>query len=199
VSEIISSLSGSNVGGRDITVKTETVSEGGTIGRTEIGQEYLESLLKTKIIVVTQRDAWEDHYRLFEALAGGAMVMTDTMLSLPDGLVDGESVVMFKSREQLRVLLMYYLHPKQDEIRLAIARKGFEVAMGHHRSYHRMEEVFFGKQLSLPTLPHDSVAASRKENGAPRNGAPPKRPPRKKKIITVVDKGNVKQNKGTNS
>lgn len=148
VSDVVSSLDGIMVGGREITAVAKSISEGGSIGRTEVDQEYLESLLKTKIVVVAQRDAWEDHYRLFEAFTGGAMVMTDTMLSLPDGLVDGESVVMYKSREHLRLLLLYYLHPKQDEARMAIAFKGFEVAMGRHRSHHRMEEVFFGKHLS---------------------------------------------------
>ena len=184
VSDIVSSLNGIIVGGKEIRARTESISVGGSIGRTEIDQDYLESLLKTKIVVVAQRDAWEDHYRLFEAFTGGAMVMTDTMLSLPDGLVDGESVVMYKSREHLRVLLLYYLHPKQAEVRLAIARKGFEVAMGQHRSHHRMEEVFFGKQLSLL---HNNVTFSTEKNKTTSM-----LPTRKKRVINVVNKGNVR-------
>lgn len=112
------------------------------------------------------------------------MVMTDTMLSLPGGLVDGESIVIYKSREHPRLLLLSYLHPKQTEARLAIARKGLEVAMGPLRSHHRMEEVFFRKQLSLP---QDNITLS-----GEKSKTPSKLPTRKKRIIVVVNTGNVK-------
>jgi spore maturation protein CgeB len=135
-------------GTRKITAMAGSVSGGGSIGRTEVADLYVESLLTTKIVVVAQRDNWEDHYRLFEAFVGGAMVMTDLMISLPEGLIDGDNIVMYRSKDNLRELLLHYLNPKQDEVRLAIARKGYEVAMEQHRSYHRMEEVFYGKRLS---------------------------------------------------
>jgi len=78
--------------------------------------------------------------------------MTDLMLSLPKGLIDGESIVMYRSRDHLKELLMHYLHPDQDRVRLAIARKGYEVATSRHRTYHRMEELFFGNPISPASL-----------------------------------------------
>ena len=153
VSKVVASLNGTMVGKRKISALARTVSEGGSIGRTDVAASYVESLLTTKIVVVAQRDIWEDHYRLFEAFVGGAMVMTDLMIFLPSGLADGENIIMYRSLDDLRELLLYYLHPDQDEARMAIARKGYEEAMGRHRSYHRMEEVFYGKILSSGSLP----------------------------------------------
>jgi hypothetical protein len=159
VSNVVSSLNGNLAGNRKITALAESVSDGGSKGRTGVAEAYVESLLTTKIVVVAQRDLWEDHYRLFEAFVGGAMVMTDMMISLPAGLVDGKNIIMYRSLKELRQLLLYYLDPEQDKIRLEIAQKGYEVAMGQHRSYHRMEEVFFGKRLSPPTLSSVNTAS----------------------------------------
>lgn len=86
--------------------------------------------------------------------------MTDHMLSLPSGLVDGESVVMYKSLDDLREKLLYYLDPAQNTARMKIARKGYEVAMGMHRSFHRMEEIFYGKPLS-PWVPSNPATQGR--------------------------------------
>lgn len=156
VSKVVSSLNGTMAGTRQISALAGTVSTGGSNGRTEVSDDYLEGLLTTKIVVVAQRDSWEDHYRLFEAFVGGAMVMTDLMIALPPGLVDGENIVMYRSLDELREKLLYYLNPEQKNVRLKIARNGYDVAMGQHRSYHRMEEVFFGKRLSKSMLPSSS-------------------------------------------
>ena len=115
-------------------------------GRRQVQSAYIEAMLNTKIIVVTQRDDWEDHYRLFEALVSGAMVMTDRMLSLPSGLQNGTSIVEFESAEDLRQKIMYYVSHSDE--RLDIARKGREVSMSQHRTFHRVEQVVFGKVVS---------------------------------------------------
>jgi Uma2 family endonuclease len=72
--------------------------------------------------------------------------MTDRMLSLPDGLQNGTSILEFSSQQELGALLDYYLrHPEE---RFEIGRQGRLVAMSRHRSWHRMEEVIFGRVLS---------------------------------------------------
>jgi hypothetical protein len=124
------------------------VSVGLSIGRTKVSKEYLESLLTSKIVVVAQRDSWEDHYRLFEAISCGALVMTDPMLSLPDELVDGEHIIVYRSLDHLRELVLYYLDPAHKDERLRIARAGWNLAMGRHRTFHWMEELFFGQRIS---------------------------------------------------
>ena len=131
---------------RRIRVETSIQGERGRLGRDGLSLGYIETMLSSKIVVVTQRDQWEDHFRLFEALVCGAMVLMDEMLSLPHSLKDGESVVFFRSLEDLRVKATYYLaHPEE---RLRIARKGWEISMTEHRSWHRMEELLFGRALT---------------------------------------------------
>jgi hypothetical protein len=129
-----------------LQVLGDVVSANGSKGRTTAQAAYVDALLTTKIVVVAQRDAWEDHYRLFEALIGGALVMTDPMWTLPGGYVHGENIVVYQTLEELRQYLLYYLeHPEE---RLEIARKGWQLAKSRHRTYHWMEELFFGKRLT---------------------------------------------------
>jgi len=131
---------------KNLTAYIGLAGEAARDGRRGVKSEYIEALLGTKIVVVTQRDCWEDHYRLFEALVSGAMVLMDRMLSLPAGLENGTSVVEFTSEESLRSLIWHYLD-NPDE-RRAVAREGRRVAMTRHRSWHRMEEIVFGEVLS---------------------------------------------------
>jgi Glycosyl transferases group 1 len=132
---------------RNWTVRVGLAGSPTRVGRQSVASAYLDAMLSTKIMVVTQRDGWEDHYRLFEALVSGALVMTDQMLSLPSGLRNGTSLVEFGSLRELMSLLDYYLIHQEE--RLQIAAKGRRVAMLRHRSWHRIEEVIFGRPLTL--------------------------------------------------
>lgn len=117
------------------------------VGRKKASGDYVTALLDSKIVVVAQRDKWEDHYRLFEAIVAGCMVMTDRMLSLPAGLQNGTSVVEYTSAEELKAMISYYLtHPAE---RIEIARRGREIAMSRHRSWHHMEKVLLGEVKTL--------------------------------------------------
>jgi hypothetical protein len=125
-------------------------------GRSYVSSSYIDALLTTKILVVTQRDKWEDHYRLFEAFTAGPMVMTDRMLALPEGLKNGTSIVEFGSEKELLSLVKYYVEHKAE--RLSIAAEGRRVAMSLHRSWHRMEFIIFGRPLTTCSLPKSNSA-----------------------------------------
>uniref|UniRef100_A0A7R9WX64 Spore protein YkvP/CgeB glycosyl transferase-like domain-containing protein n=1 Tax=Craspedostauros australis TaxID=1486917 RepID=A0A7R9WX64_9STRA len=131
---------------RTIRASTKLQGQRGKMGRNFVEEAYILALLQSKIVVVTQRDEWEDHYRLFESMASGALVIHDTMLSPPRGVVDGTSIVFFESLEDLERKIVYYL--QHEEERLGIAERGWMVAMGQHRSWHRVEEVVFGCPLT---------------------------------------------------
>jgi hypothetical protein len=105
-----------------------------------------------------------------ESMASGAMVMTDVMLAPPLGLEDRVNVVVYKDPEELKDLIRYY--KRHDDERKKIARKGYELAMGSHRCWHRMEELIFGTSLSHVDRPFDL--------------APPKEP-RPQKIQWLFD------------
>jgi glycosyltransferase involved in cell wall biosynthesis len=109
-------------------------------------------LLQSKIVVVAQRDEWEDHYRLYESLASGALVLTDPMLALPEGLVNGTNLLVYDTLQDLERLLTYYL--KHDEERQEIAKRGFSMVMGRHRSWHRMEQILFGQPQTSVDKPY---------------------------------------------
>ena len=133
---------------RRLKVIGDFVSQAGFEGRSLVNMAYVDALLTTKIVVVAQRDDWEDHYRLFESLAGGALVLTDPMWSLPNGLVNGTHLVVYRSMKELRYLIMYYLEHENE--RLEIARAGWQESLTNHRSHHEMEKLFFGSILSPP-------------------------------------------------
>ena len=120
-----------------------------------VQREYIEFLLKSKIVVVAQNDEWEDHYRLFESMASGALVFTDVILALPHGLRNRTNIVVYDSRSSLRRQLAYYLDPQNKEERLTIARRGWKYVMGKHRSWHRLECLLFGMARTLANKPED--------------------------------------------
>lgn len=127
---------------REIRVFAGLVGSDKRKGRNDVSEEYVKTMLQSKIIVVAQRDAWSDHYRLMEALSSGALVIADETLVLPRGLRDRESLVIFKSFSDLRDQLFFYLTHENE--RKAIAKRGWQIAMGYHRSWHAMEGVIFG-------------------------------------------------------
>jgi hypothetical protein len=162
VSTIVASLSGRRTHGRKIHT---TINMPGDVELMELNErqtKYVEQLIKAKAVVVAQRDEWEGQNRLFEALASGAMVFADKALALPDGLKDKESIIIYDSAKSLEDSLLYYLGPKLNKERLSIARKGWEVAMGRHRSWHRVEEVLYGKPLTQVDRPLDPAPSKRK-------------------------------------
>eukprot|EP00934_Nitzschia_sp_Nitz4_P007479 Nitzschia sp. Nitz4//scaffold3_size479765//129602//131054//NITZ4_000056-RA/size479765-snap-gene-0.122-mRNA-1//1//CDS//3329550626//7469//frame0 len=112
-------------------------------GRSNANLPYVNALFSTKIVVVAQRDEWEDHYRLFESLASGALVVHDKMLAPPKGLQHGVNILFFETFRELEELLTYYL--ENTEERIQVARRGRELAFGRHRSWHRIEELIFGR------------------------------------------------------
>ena len=127
-----------------------------TRGRATANRDFVETMASAKIVVVSQRDQWEDHYRLFEALVSGAMVLTDWMWTLPHGYEDGVSIVVYRSEADLTAKLDRYLDPDHESDRIAIANAGRKLAMDRHRSWHRMEELIFGRALTVGDPPDDN-------------------------------------------
>ena len=127
----------------NITAFVGLSGEAAENGRSFLQPAYVRDLIRHKIVVVCQRDYHEDHYRLMEALAGGALVLTDPMLSLPYGFLEGENIVFYHNMTDLQDKILYYL--RNDTARLEIARKGWSEAMSRHRSWHLVEDLLFGE------------------------------------------------------
>jgi hypothetical protein len=123
----------------NLTIFTDIVGTQGRQGRQGVHTEYARALLEVKIVVLSQRDRYEDHYRLFEALVSGAMVMTDPALSFPWGVVHNETISVYTSLNEMRSQIIHYL--QHDEERWRIAKAGRELALKHHLPRHRWEDL----------------------------------------------------------
>lgn len=129
--------------------------------RLDVAIPYVESLASSRIVVVTQHDEWEGHWRLLEGMASGALVLSDAIVALPVGLVNGTNVVLYDSVDNLRRLVAHYL--QHDEERLRIARQGLEYALGSQRTWHQLERVLFGRPLTNARDPFADAPKKRKE------------------------------------
>lgn len=117
--------------------------EGMVLGNIQL--KYIKALLHCKLVVIAQRDEWEDHYRLYESLASGALVLMDSMLAPPEGLRNKTNVLIYDSLESLERLIHYGL--ERDSRRQSIAKRGMQLALGRYRSWHRVEQLLFGQPL----------------------------------------------------
>ncbi len=79
--------------------------------RNEINNDYLEKMLRCKIIVTSNPNLWEGDYRLYEALISGALVFVDNMKAI-SGFTDNENICFYdlNNLEGLKNKLIYYLH-----------------------------------------------------------------------------------------
>ena len=106
-------------------------------------------MLQYKILVVAQKDKYEGHYRLMDALLSGALVMTDPMSSLPLFLEDRVNIVVYRSPAELKRLLKFYLLRDHEAERIEIGRKGREIALRHHSPAAWVERMVFGNWSTL--------------------------------------------------
>jgi hypothetical protein len=113
----------------------------GVEGRNNFQEEYFDQMRRTRVVVTCNRvPDWEGDYRLFEALASGAMVMVNTMLTpVRNRFIDCRHLVCFRNLDDLEDKLYYYL--ENEDQRLAVAQRGFDHAMKHHKVSDRIEEM----------------------------------------------------------
>ena len=125
-----------------LDVFTGMLGKAGGVGRNQPQLDYAASMLQFQIVVVCQRDKWEDHFRSMEALVSGAMVMTDPMLPLPYRFVNDSNIIVYRSIAELKSFATYYA--SHDEERIQIARRGYETAMNYHQPWHLTERLLLG-------------------------------------------------------
>ena len=108
--------------------------------RRGISDEFLEAQFSSKIIVTCNPSHWEGDFRLWEAVASGALVFVDNMwVPTAHPFVDGEHLILYDQHDKdafLRKLGYYLSHP--DEAR-AIAKACLAHALKHHRAVSRMD------------------------------------------------------------
>ncbi|KAL7527137.1 hypothetical protein ACHAXR_004431 [Thalassiosira sp. AJA248-18] len=120
-----------------IQVNTDVVGFIHRAGRRGFHPNFISGMASTEIIVLAQRDNWEGHFRLCEALLSGAL----TQKYFPHDLFDGENIVIYNSWLDLELKILHYLDPKNEEERIKLGR-GREVVLTHHRSWQQAERLF---------------------------------------------------------
>lgn len=138
VSEIVGTIPQRNP---NVTVDTNVYGSVRHRGRHSVHSDYIEAMLSTKIIVLAQRDKWEDHFRFDEALLSGALVMTEPQIYYPHGVVDGENLLIYHSMVELESMIHYYLLPEHEQSRISIGRRGRELALSEHRTWQQAERL----------------------------------------------------------
>lgn len=117
------------------------VGSRGEDGRSQFQPEYFERMRQSRVVVTCNPvPRWEGDYRLFEALASGAMVMVNRMLTpVHHPFAAGRHLVFYDDLDDLERKL-YRLLGREDE-RLEIARQGFAHALAHHKVVDRIDEI----------------------------------------------------------
>ena len=70
------------------------------------------------------------------------MVMSDPMTNWPQGLADGENIVVYHSWADLELKVLHYLIPANEDERLEIGRRGREAALRYQRPWQQAEQLF---------------------------------------------------------
>lgn len=106
----------------------------------QVNNGYINQLLKSKIIVTSNPKNHEGDYRLFEALASGALVFSDQMLTpVKNPLIDKKHIIYYKNIKQLHQLLIYYLNNTKE--REEISKNGYQYSMKYHTFVYRTTEI----------------------------------------------------------
>ncbi len=90
-------------------------------------------------IVVNSSINYDVNMRVFEALASGALLITDPADSLEELFKDGEELVIYHDENELISKIKYYLDHEDERIK--IAQKGREKVLKYHTYHHRAEQI----------------------------------------------------------
>ncbi|MCX8065909.1 MAG: glycosyltransferase [Candidatus Hydrogenedentes bacterium] len=90
-------------------------------------------------IVVNSAINYDLNMRVFEALASGALLVTDPADSINELFEDGKEIVVYHSQDELLDKIKYYLE-NEDE-REKIAQQGKEKVLKYHTYHHRVEQI----------------------------------------------------------
>ena len=106
------------------------------------GREMYEILHGSQITLnhhINVAGEYANNCRLFEATGSGAMLVTDWKKNLSEMLEPGKEVAAYRSPEECREMIIYYL--SHEEERKTIAEAGQKRTLREHTYSHRMQEL----------------------------------------------------------
>ncbi len=112
----------------------------GEEGRINMGSDYVDKMLNSKIVVNCNPDHWEGDYRLFESLSCGPLVLVDHMITpVKNPFENNKHLGYYGSLEELRAMINDYLH--FEETRKEVAYNGYKYSLEHHTTSNRIDEI----------------------------------------------------------
>ena len=114
----------------------------GAEGRARVHGEYVAALARSQVVVTCNPKAWEGDARLAEALSSGAVVLVDAMLNPPPGVVNGSSVLTYRSIDEMLSLVRRLAEPRwAAEEAERIAAAGLRLAREQMRPMRVVERL----------------------------------------------------------
>lgn len=116
-----------------------------------LNQNQMSELYNRAKIVVNQCVHKDLNYRVYEAMANGAMLLTPRIQNgQPELFVDGRELVSYPlhDADEAARLIQYYL--EHEDERVAIAAAGHQAVMRAHTLEHRLETILSLVQEVLP-------------------------------------------------
>lgn len=103
--------------------------------RTTVSKGYFERMFNAEIIVTVNPSNWEGDFRLWEAMATGALVFVDPVnVPHPHPLVDNRHVVYFSNSNRSDLFQKLDFYRKNKDLARQVAVGGYLHAMKHHRT-----------------------------------------------------------------
>jgi len=125
---------------KDRNIWVGIVDSDGEEGRINLNRNYVNKMLRSKIVVNCNPDDWEGDYRLFESLSCAPMVLIDNMITpVINPFKNRKHLVYYNSLPQLGNELEYYLD--NDLERNSIASNGHKYALKYHKTSNRIDEI----------------------------------------------------------
>ncbi|GKY92514.1 hypothetical protein MPSEU_000221700 [Mayamaea pseudoterrestris] len=131
-----------------------------------VNDTLIDDLMTAKIAVFAQPDEWQETTGMLEAMASGALVVSDRVLQPTysaslnhSGLVDEQNVLFYNDISSLLQILDDYL--ENGDRRKTVVKAGWEYSMGTRRSWQGMETLLFGSPGTHAGQPFEKAPSRR--------------------------------------
>ena len=118
-------------------VRVGVAGKDGAAGRSSAHSEYATGLTRSKVVVTANPTHWEGDARLAEAMRSGALVLVDRMVNPHAAVVNGSSVLVYRSVREMLEYVAVLTQPGALALRAKVdlvAARGRRMAKAHPTS-----------------------------------------------------------------
>ena len=115
-------------------VRVGVAGKDGAAGRSSAHSEYATGLTRSKVVVTANPTHWEGDARLAEAMRSGALVLVDRMVNPHAAVVNGSSVLVYRSVREMLEYVAVLTQPGALALRAKVdlvAARGRRMAKAH--------------------------------------------------------------------